>query len=188
MPCLFFIFGSESNFPVIREKIVKNVIDNWHIYNPYIIGDQSYGVSIKNESDYFNVMSKTGTYGGHLELHAATQIFAIFVTVFHPNGSVTELGLPGRNQIKVNLLYEGNGQEGHYSVLLIKDNQRKYPKKKRVQDTREEKIEDVEEKKVKNKQKRQEKNQKYHAKKKKKLTNYPNHLKFSIGVLFLIAF
>ena len=34
------------------------------------------------------------------------------------NGSVTELGVNARDKIKINLLYEGNGDESHYNGLF----------------------------------------------------------------------
>ncbi len=67
-------------------------------------------------------MPRNGTYGGtYGELNAATRIFNIFFTLFDSHtGNITEVGINNRGEIIVNLLYEGDGNEGHYSVFLKK--------------------------------------------------------------------
>ncbi len=66
-------------------------------------------------------MSKKGRYDGHLELNPATRIFNIFVTLFDSHTDIfTEVGINTRRKIIVNLLYEGDGNEDHYSILIKK--------------------------------------------------------------------
>lgn len=138
----FCLYQTEDNHSDVRNKIVRHVVGNWSCYEPFIIGDVSYGSLVSNESDYSSVMTKNGTYGSHVELVAATKIFNVFITIMHSHdSSVTEIGLNTRNKIKVNLLYEGNGYDGHYSVLLKKGskqirkevNQNYYAKRKKIE-------------------------------------------------------
>ena len=43
----------------------------------------NYGIPITNENDYNKITSKNRIHGGHLELNASTNIFNIFITIFH---------------------------------------------------------------------------------------------------------
>ncbi len=66
-------------------------------------------------------MPRNGTYGGHLEFNAATRIFNIFFTLFDSHTDIViEVGINTRGKIIVNLLYEGDGNDDHYSILLKK--------------------------------------------------------------------
>ena len=88
------IYGTEENHSIIRSRIVDHVVNNWNLYEAFVVGDTSHGIPITNEHDYKKIMSKSRTYGGHLELNAATVIFNIFIIVFHQSdGSDTQLGI-----------------------------------------------------------------------------------------------
>lgn len=66
-------------------------------------------------------------HGGHLELNVATRIFNIFFNIFNTHdGNITKLSVFVRDQIEINLLYDENGYEGHYKVLLKKGKKQKW--------------------------------------------------------------
>ena len=54
----------------VRLKIISNVIKNWSYFQPFIIGDESHGISIINQKMYKSHMSKDGVYGGEVEIQS----------------------------------------------------------------------------------------------------------------------
>ena len=55
---------TENNYSIIQELTVKHIVDNCSIYNSVIAGDMSYRIAITDESNYFRLMLKNGSYGG----------------------------------------------------------------------------------------------------------------------------
>lgn len=119
--CLFrsvsyCIFGTQERHREIRLRVVDRVVDNWHRYKDFIIGDRSYGLHIHNASDYRSLMSRDGEYAGHVELHCVSELYTEYTFMVHRDGCSRTINY-GNGRTQKHLLFSGFLDAGHYSVL-----------------------------------------------------------------------
>ena len=62
----YFLYNNQEKHRKIRLRIVSNVIRNWLFYEPFILGDKSYGTNISDEQIYKSDTSKDGVFGGEV--------------------------------------------------------------------------------------------------------------------------
>lgn len=120
--CLFrsvsyCLFRTQRWHREIRLKVVDRIVKDWELYKHFIIGDNSYGVAVRDATDYYNIMSVDGRYGGHVELHCVSQIYPKYTFIVHMDDNSNTL-VYGQGRKKKQLLFSGNLGSGHYSVLL----------------------------------------------------------------------
>ena len=58
------------------------MIRNLLFYEPFILGDESYGTNISNEQIYESYMSKDGVFGEEIKIQAFVQIYNVQVLVY----------------------------------------------------------------------------------------------------------
>ncbi|CAG4977678.1 unnamed protein product [Colias eurytheme] len=114
--CSYCVFGTQEKHREIRLRVVDRVVDNWHRYKDFIIGDRSYGCCIKDPKDYRNLMARDGEYAGHVELHCVSELYPEFTFVVHRDACLKTIEY-GHGQIVKHLLFSGYLDAGHYSVL-----------------------------------------------------------------------
>ncbi|VVC86332.1 unnamed protein product [Leptidea sinapis] len=112
----FCIFGTQERHREIRLDAVNRVVDNWHRYKDFIIGDRSYGFLIHSPSDYRSLMSRDGEYAGHVELHSVSELYPDFKFLVHRDHCSKTIEY-GHGRIVKHLLFSGYLDAGHYSVL-----------------------------------------------------------------------
>ncbi|KAI5640921.1 OTU-like cysteine protease domain-containing protein [Phthorimaea operculella] len=112
----YCVYRTQERHREIRMRVVDQVADNWHRYKDFIIGDSSYGYRIRSAYDYQRLMSRDGEYGGHVELHAASELFPAYTFKVHRNGCCKTINY-GRGRQSRHLLFSGYSDAGHYSVL-----------------------------------------------------------------------
>jgi len=122
--CLFraishCLHGTEDKHTEIRSIVVDNVTKKWRAYKNYIIGDQSYGQTIRTVTDYKRLMGANGKMAGHIELNSIGEVFPGSMFRIHRENSeiITDYG-SGHNLH--HLLFTGSLDSGHYSVLKNK--------------------------------------------------------------------
>lgn len=119
--CLFrsvsyCLFGTQENHREIRLQVVERVVNNWHRYKDFIIGDRSYGLEIRVASDYERLMARDGEYAGHVELHCVSELYPDVTFVVHRD-LCTKVIEYGQGRVIKHLLFSGYLDAGHYSVL-----------------------------------------------------------------------
>lgn len=119
--CLFrsvsyCLFRTQERHREIRLRVVDRVVNNWHRYKDFIIGDRSYGLNIRDQWDYRNLMSRDGEYAGHVELHCVGELYPDFTFVVHRDGCIKTIQY-GRGGTVKHLLFSGFLDAGHYSVI-----------------------------------------------------------------------
>ncbi|CAH2210063.1 jg16785 [Pararge aegeria aegeria] len=119
--CLFrsvsyCLFGTQERHREIRLRVVDRVVNNWQRYKDFIIGDRSYGLAIRDASDYRNLMSRDGEYAGHVELHCVSELYPDVTFTVHRDGCSKTI-IYGQGSTMKHLLFSGYLDAGHYSVL-----------------------------------------------------------------------
>lgn len=112
----FCIYGTQERHRDIRIHVVERVVENWHRYKDFIIGDRSYGVHLWSASDYRNLMSTDGEYAGHVELHCTSELYPDYTFKVHRSGCTNTIDYGTGRNVK-HLLFSGYLDAGHYSVL-----------------------------------------------------------------------
>ena len=74
---LYFLYYTQEKHRQVRLKIISDVIKNWWYFQPFIIGDESHGISIIDQKMYKSHMSKDGVYGGEVEIQSFVQIYKL---------------------------------------------------------------------------------------------------------------
>lgn len=121
--CLFrslsyCLYRKESCFTFIRNVVVYHVIKKWQFYEDYVIGNGELN-NVHSKEDYEKYMSKKGTYGGFIELVAASRFFVININVFSNTGSIFINNVLDKAKPTFSLFYAGDGFHGHYDVISI---------------------------------------------------------------------
>ncbi|OWR43712.1 VP80 protein [Danaus plexippus plexippus] len=119
--CLFrsvsySLYGTQERHREIRIRVVERVVNNWQRYKDFIIGDRSYGLSIRDPSDYRSLMSRDGEYAGHVELHCVSELHPDFTFSVHRDGCSKTIEYGNGRTVK-HLLFSGYLDAGHYSVI-----------------------------------------------------------------------
>lgn len=119
--CLFrsvsyCIYGTQERHREIRIQVVDRIVDNWHRYKDFVVGDRSYGLDIDSARDYKMLMSRQGEYAGHAELHCVSELFTDYTFKVHRDGCSRTIDYGGGPNVK-HLLFSGFLDAGHYSVL-----------------------------------------------------------------------
>lgn len=112
----FCIYGCQDRHREIRLRVVERVVQNWHRYKDFIIGDRSYGFHMHSASDYQALMSSDGEYAGHVELHCISELYPEYTFKIHRDSCPKTIDY-GRGRNVKHLLFSGYLDAGHYSVL-----------------------------------------------------------------------
>lgn len=115
----------ENNFNFIRKVVVCHVMKKWQFYMDFVVGNEELN-DVKSKEDYAKYMSKTGTFGGHVELVAASRVFVININIFTDTGSTFITNVRDKVKPTFSLFYEGDGYQGHYNVIAIDINQEQW--------------------------------------------------------------
>lgn len=123
--CLFrsisyCVYNNQERHREIRLNVVNRVVSEWNRYKNFIIGDTSYSLTIMSSSDYQRLMSRDGQYGGHVEIHCASELYNDYTFKVHVNMSNRTIDY-GRGRVIKHLLFSGCFDAGHYSVLEYGD-------------------------------------------------------------------
>ncbi|XP_014259302.1 OTU domain-containing protein 1-like [Cimex lectularius] len=114
----FCLFGFEEHHPDIRHRCVHHVLRHWDSYKNFIIGDESFGAKISTPEDYGRHMGADGTYGGHVEITAAVDIFNLTIVVIDSATNYSHEFGSGRRGKVCSLLFSGSQDKGHFDVIL----------------------------------------------------------------------
>ena len=99
-------------------KIISNVIKNSSYFQPFIIGDESLGISIIDQKMYKSHVSKDGVYGGEVEIQSFVQIYNLKIFIYRDNNPKPyEIGPSNRNNGVLTVLLSGVVDAGHYDVM-----------------------------------------------------------------------
>ena len=71
----YFLYNTPEKHRQVILKIISNVIKNWSYFQPFIIGDESHGISIIDQKMYKSHMSQDGVYGEEVEVQSFVQIY-----------------------------------------------------------------------------------------------------------------
>lgn len=119
--CLFrsvsySIYGTQDRHREIRLSVVERIVEHWHRYKDFIIGDRSYGFHMYTAHDYRRLMSTDGEYAGHVELHCVSELYPQYTFKIHRDSCSKTIDY-GRGRNVKHLLFSGYLDAGHYSVL-----------------------------------------------------------------------
>lgn len=122
--CLFrsvshLIFSTQEEHRNIRLRVVILVVNNWDVYKEFVIGDLSYILPINNSNDYEQLMSLDGEYAGHVELECISRFYSNHTFRVYRSNDLNEFVDYGSGDTMNNLFFSGNGDAGHYSVLVF---------------------------------------------------------------------
>jgi len=98
------------------------VINNWDVYKEIVIGDLSYRLPIYNSNDYEHLMNIDGEYADHIELEYISGLYSSHIFRVYRSNDLNAFVDYSSGAIMCNLFFSGNGEAGHYSVLVFGNN------------------------------------------------------------------
>ena len=115
---LYFLYNTQEKHRQVRLKFISNVIKNWSYFQPFIIGDESHGISIIDQKVYKSHMSKDGVYGGEVEIQSFVQIYNVKIFIYRDNNPKPyEIGPSNSKNGVLTVLLSGVVDAGHYDVI-----------------------------------------------------------------------
>lgn len=110
--------GEETDdYKTVRNNVIKELEENKDSYKDFI--DKSIYQSI---DEYIEKMREDATYGDHLTLNAAANVYNLKITVYGqvytPKISPKDTTKPAMN---IYLIYRGDGDNGHYNAAVPKN-------------------------------------------------------------------